>query len=35
MFHEDGYPNTENWAEKQGDFKLFGYVMKHTFKCLI
>ena len=37
-----GYPNPENWVEKTRrsrvfltDFELFGYLMKHSFECLI
>ena len=31
------HPNTEKWDKKimHTDFKVFGYQMKHSFKCLI
>ena len=36
------YPNTEKWVEKMRcsrvfltNFEVFGYVMKHSFECLI
>ena len=36
------YPNTEKWVEQTrrsrvflNDFEVFGYLMKHTFECLI
>ena len=37
-----GYQNTEKWVEKKEaqpsfltDFEVFGYLMKHSFECLI
>ena len=36
------YPNTEKWVEKMRsrqefstNFEVFGYLMKHSFECLI
>ena len=36
------YPNTEMWVEKRGaaefyltNFKVFGYLINHSFECLI
>ena len=37
-----GHPNTEKWLEKNEtqpsfltNFSVFGYLMKHSFECLI